>query len=142
MKKYFLILLLSPVFFVSCKKDNNRASLQEKLFEQNLLNQNFVVSFADDNGIVLTPNYTGYIFILEKIDYYHGPMKAIKNGITYPGTWSSNDDYGKLIITLPDTPAELKFLSREWRFKSKSFSLLKLAPWGQGDGINVHLSKE
>ena len=118
------------------------ASLQEKLFEQNLLNQNFVVSFADDNGTVLTSNYTGYIFILEKIDYYHGPMKAIKNGITYLGTWSSNDDYGKLIITLPDTPAELKFLSREWRFKSKSFSLLKLAPWGQGDGINVHLSKQ
>ena len=142
MKKYLLFLLLSPVFFVSCKKEKNMASLQEKLFEQNLLNQNFVVSFADDNGTVLTSNYTGYIFILEKIDYYHGPMKAIKNGITYLGTWSSNDDYGKLIITLPDTPAELKFLSREWRFKSKSFSLLKLAPWGQGDGINVHLSKQ
>ena len=44
-------------------------SLQEKLFEQNLLNQNFVVSFADDNGTVLTTNYTGYIFILSKIDY-------------------------------------------------------------------------
>lgn len=117
-------------------------SAQEKLFEENLLNKNFVVSYADDNGTVLTPNYKGYIFILSKIDYYHGPMKAIKDGITYPGTWSANDDYGKLIITLPDTPAELKFLSRAWRFKSKSFSLLELAPWGQGEGINVHLAKE
>ena len=117
-------------------------SAQEKLFEESILNQNFVVSYANDNGTVLTANYSGYIFILSKIDYYHGPMKAIKDGITYPGTWSSNDDYGKLIITFADTPAELKFLSREWRFKSKSMTLLKLAPWGELAGIEVHMAKE
>lgn len=115
---------------------------QEKLFEETILNQNFVVSYANDHGTTLTENYSGYIFILSKIDYYHGPMKAIKNGVTYPGTWRSNDDYGKLIITLPDTPEELRFLSREWRFKSKSFSKLKLAPWGELDGIEVHMTKE
>lgn len=115
---------------------------QEKLFEETILNKNFIVSYADDNGTVLTDDYSGYIFILSKIDYYHGPMKAIKDGITYPGTWSSNDDYGKLTITFPNTPAELKFLSREWRFKSKSMTLLKLAPWGELEGINVHMTKE
>lgn len=142
MKKFLLLSLLSLAFFMSCKKEKNMGSAQEKLFEESILNKNFVVSYADDNGTVLTPNYTGYIFILSKTDYYHGPMKAIKNGITYQGTWSANDDYGKLIITLTDTPSELKFLSRAWRFKSKSFSVLKLAPWGEGEGINVHMSKE
>lgn len=142
MKKYFLFTILPLLFLMSCNKEKNIGSLQEKLFEKNLLNQNFVVSYADDFGTVLTSNYAGYIFILYKIDYYHGPMKAIKDGITYDGTWTANDDYGKLIITLPDTPSELKFLSRAWRFKSKSFSLLKLAPWGEGDGVNVYLSKE
>ena len=117
-------------------------SAQEKLFEESILNQNFIVSYANDNGTVLTANYSGYIFILSKIDYYHGPMKAIKDGVTYPGKWSSNDDYGKLIITFPDTPTELKFLSREWRFKSKSMTLLKLAPWGEVAGVEVHMSKE
>ena len=130
------------MFLLSCNKEKNMGNLQEELFEKNLLNQNFVVSYADNYGTVLTPNYAGYIFILSKTDYYHGPMKAIKDGITYSGTWSANDDYGKLIISLPDTPAELKFLSRAWRFKSKSFSVLKLAPWGEGEGINVNLSKE
>ncbi len=117
-------------------------SAQEKLFEESILNQNFIVSYANDHNMELTSNYSGYVFILSKIDYYHGPMKAIKDGITYPGTWSSNDDYGKLIITFPDNPSELKFLSREWRFKSKSFSLLKLAPWGELEGINVHMTKQ
>lgn len=142
MKKKWLLFLLPLIFLAACKKEKNMGGTQEKLFEENLLNQNFVVSYADDNGTVLTSNYTGYIFILYKSDYYHGPMKAIKNGVTYPGTWSSNDDYGKLIITFPGAPAELKFLSRAWRFKSKSFTLLKLAPWGVDDGINVHMSKE
>ena len=142
MKRYLLLFLLPVVILASCKKEKNMGSAQEKLFEQNLLNQNFVVSYADDYGTVLTANYAGYIFILSKIDYYHGPMKAIKDGVTYPGTWSANDDYGKLTISFPDTPAELKFLSREWRFKSKSFSVLKLAPWGEGEGINVNMSKE
>ncbi len=142
MKKYPFIFLLPFVFLMSCNKEKNLGSLQEKLFEKNLLNQNFVVSYADNNGTILTNNYTGYIFILSKIDYYHGPMKATKDGISYSGTWSANDDYGKLIITLPDIPVELKFLSRAWRFKSKSLTLLKLAPWGEGEGINVHLSKE
>lgn len=117
-------------------------SAQEKLFEESILNQNFIVSYASDHGTDKTADYIGYIFILSKIDYYHGPMKAIKDGVTYSGTWSSNDDYGKLIITLPDTPAELTFLSRAWRFKSKSFSKLKLAPWGELDGIEVHMTKE
>lgn len=117
-------------------------SAQEKLFEESILNQNFIVSYANDHDTELTGNYTGYIFILSKIDYYHGPMKAIKDGVTYPGTWSSNDDYGKLIIIFPDTSEELKFLSREWRFKSKSFSLLKLAPWGTTEEIDVHMTKE
>ena len=142
MKKYLLLFLLPMVFFTSCKKEKNMGSAQEKLFEESILNQNFIVSYASDHGTVLTSNYSGYIFILSKIDYYHGPMKAIKDEVTYSGTWSSNDDYGKLIITLPNTPAELKFLSRAWRFKSKSFSLLKLAPWGEGDEINVNMSKE
>ena len=117
-------------------------SAQEKLFEKNILNQNFIVSYADDNGTVLTSEYQGYIFVLSKIDYYHGPLKDIKDGVTYTGTWSSNDDYGKLIITLPDIPEELKFLSREWRFKSKSMKVLKLTPWGSTEEINVHMAKE
>lgn len=142
MKKYLFIFLLPVLFFSSCKKEKNMGNAQEKLFEESILNQNFIVSYADDNGTILTSNYSGYIFILSKIDYYHGPMKAIKDGVTYPGTWSSNDDYGKLIITFPDTPSELKFLSREWRFKSKSMTLLKLAPWGEVEGINVHMTKE
>ena len=142
MKKSLLFFLIPMLFLFSCNKEKNTATAQEKLFENSILNQHFIVSFADDHGTILTSNYSGYTFILSKTDYYHGSMKAIKSGISYTGTWSTNNDYGKLIITLPDAKAELKFLSREWRFKSKSFSILKLAPWGEGDGINVHMSKE
>ncbi|MEO6681222.1 MAG: hypothetical protein ABIN48_00215 [Ginsengibacter sp.] len=143
MKKHLIIILLLPIVFcMSCNKEKKQASLQERLFEEVILNKDMVVSYAIDHGTELTADYKGFTFILTKTDYYHGPLTAKKNGMTYQGSWSANDDYGKLTITLPDAPKELKFLSRAWRFKSKSLKIIKLAPWGAGDDIIVHMTKE
>lgn len=119
------------LFFVSCKKaEKNSGSVLEKFFESSVLNQNIIVNFASDSGTDITSNYAGFTFVLLKTDYYHGPLQATKNGTVTTGSWSSNDDYSKLIITLPPTPSEFVFLSRSWRFTSKSQTLMKLAPWG------------
>ena len=135
------------VFFVllttSCKKsglENN--PLLEQYFETNILTKNFIVSFAKDTATDLTANYNGYIFVLLKTDLYHGPMSATKNGIVYNGTWSSNSDYSKLIITLPSSPAEFNFLSRSWRFTSKNLPTLKLAPWGSDDPKILYMLRQ
>jgi len=69
-------------------------------------------------------------------------LQAIKNGVTYTGTWSSNDDYSKLVITLPNPPSEFSFLSREWRFTSKNLPTLELAPWGSTDPIVLHMRRQ
>ncbi len=125
---------------ISCKKsgDANNPVL-EQLFESNILNRDFTVSLATDNGTDLTANYAGYTFQLSKTDFYHGPLQAKKNGTTFTGTWSSNSDYSQLIITLPNPPSEFSFLSRSWRFTSKNFPTLALAPWGSNDPIVLHM---
>jgi len=145
MMKFFSI-ILSLVLLVasSCKsKDDTGANaLLEQYFDANVINRNFIVNLAVDKGTDLTTAYNGYVFVLLKTDYYHGPLKATKSGTTYTGDWSSNADYSKLIITLPSPPSEFGFLSRSWRFTSKKFPTLELAPWGSTDAVVLHMYRQ
>jgi hypothetical protein len=137
---FFLFLLMST----SCKKkgDSGTNALLEQYFETNVLNRNFTVSLAQDNGTDLTATYNGYVFVLLKTDFYHGPLQATKSGTIFTGTWSSNNDYSKLVISLPGSPSEFGFLSREWRFTSKNFPTLKLAPWGSSEALVLNMLRQ
>lgn len=114
----------------------------QKLFEENILNREFIISYAIDHGDIRTSVYKGFKFILFKNDYYHGPLKATKDGQVYEGTWRANEDYGKLTISLPGYPEEFKFLTRDWRFLSKKIPVLKLSPWGEDESIIIHLTRK
>ena len=118
-----------------------QTSYLQQQFEDNILNKNFRVNLATDNGADLTSQYTGYTFILLKSTYYNGPMTALKNAITYNGTWSSNDDYSKLVITFTAVPAEFVFLNREWKFTKKSLPIMELAPWGTLEPKVLHMER-
>ena len=113
----------------------------QQQFEDNILNKNFRVHLATDNGVDLTAQYTGYTYALYKSTYYNGPMTALKNGITLNGTWSSNDDYSKLVITFPSAPAEFVFLNRDWKFTKKSLPIMELAPWGTLEPKVLHMER-
>ncbi len=144
MKYLSHILVLLLLFNVSCKKSGNSDQnvFLEQYFESNVLNRNFTVSLAQNNGTDLTADYNGWVFVLLKTDYYHGPLQATKGTSTYMGTWSSNDDYSKLVITLPMPPDEFGFLNRQWRFTSKNFPTLKLAPWGSTEDLVLHMYRQ
>ena len=113
----------------------------EKQFEDNILNQNFRVQLATDDGVDLTPQFTGYTFRLLKTTYYNGVMTAEKNSITYNGTWSCNEDYSKLTITLPPAPTEFLFLIRDWKFTKKSLPIMEFAPWGTLEPKVLHMER-
>lgn len=140
------MLLGAIVCFVgmSCKKiaGGISNSLLQQYFETNILNSNFSVSLATDNGTDITSQYSGETFILLKTDLVHGPVKATKNGIVYEGSWSVNEDYSNLVITLPTPPDEFKFLSRSWRFTSKNLPTLKFAPWGTNEAIVLNMTRQ
>jgi hypothetical protein len=113
----------------------------EKQFEDNILNQNFRVQMATDNGVDLTAQYAGYTFRLLKTTSYNGLLTAEKNSVTYNGSWSCNDDYSKLVITLPSAPPEFIFLTREWKFTKKSLPIMELAPWGTTEPKVLHMER-
>lgn len=140
-KSISFVLISFSLLFISCKK-NETSTILERYFETNVLNSEFIVSLATDSTADLTDNYNGYVFVLLKNDLYHGPLQAKKNGIIYEGSWSSNSDYGKLTISLPDTPLEFAFLNRSWRFTSKSLPTLKLAPWGSDAPIQLNMLRQ
>ena len=138
-----LLLLLSG----SCKKLAAAAGSQsalESLFEENILNRNFIVHLATDNGTDLTSQFAGYNFILTKTtSYYNGPITGSKTGVTYTGTWGCNDDFSKLTISLtsPAAPPEFIFINRSWRFTKKAFPIMELAPWGSTEPKVLHMKR-
>ena len=146
-KNIFWLFVFS-LLIVSCKKVDLLASTGgspsylEKYFEDNVINKDFIVNRATNNGVDLTGNYSGYTFRLLKTDYYKGPLEARKGSNIYSGTWSSNSDYSKLIITLPSSPSEFVFLTREWRFTSKALPQLELAPWGSTEPLVLHMLRQ
>jgi hypothetical protein len=136
------ILLL---FASSCKKTiaaEAQQSVLEQYFEQNILGKDFTVHLATDNGTDLTSQYNGYFFRLIKSTLLNGPMTATKGGVVYNGTWSCNDDYSKLTITLPISPAEFGFLIREWKFTKKAVPIMELAPWGSLEPKVLHMQRQ
>lgn len=144
MIKYLSFFLLAFLLVgTSCKKtlENVNQSLLEKYFDKNVINRDFVVSLAKDSTADLTSQYSGYTFVLSKIDFYHGPLKAKKGSNEYEGTWSVNEDFSRLDITLPDSPPEFKFLKRSWRFTKKEVPTLQLAPWGSDAPIVLHMTR-
>ena len=147
-KRLFISLLCSAIllFASSCKKvkEDLTVNILEQYFEQNILNRDFRVYLATNLGTDITSTYDGYLFRLLKNTNYDGPMTASKNGtVLYTGTWSTNEDFGKLVITLntPSVPAEFVFLNRQWRFTEKGIPIMKLAPWGSSADIVLHMER-
>ncbi|RYZ99549.1 MAG: hypothetical protein EOP47_16470 [Sphingobacteriaceae bacterium] len=147
MKWGFIIALFFAAMILllqGCKKgDDPAAQLYEEYFEKNVLNSDFVVQLATDNGTDNTPQYNGWIFRLLKTTYYTGPMTATKAGNTYTGTWACDESYGKLTINIaqPTVPAEFVFLNKAWRFTKKDLPVMELAPWGAAPAQVLHMRR-
>lgn len=144
----FVIALLCAALLLlgSCKKTVEAVSQDtlQKYFEDNILNKDFIVNYALDGTTDKTSEFDGYKFILTKTSsYYDGPMTGTKAGVTYSGTWTSNEDYSKLIINIntPTPPAEFTFINRSWKFTRKSLPIMELAPWGTTDPKVLHMRR-
>jgi len=145
--RYIIALLFAVLLLAtSCKKTQEKITqdILQEYFDNNILNRDFKVKVATDNGTDLTSQYDGYVFRLLKTTNYEGPMTAIKNGgTTITGSWSCNEDFSKLTINLtnPPVPAEFIFLNRAWKFTKKAVPVMELAPWGTTDPKVLHMER-
>ena len=142
---FSLLILVIFSTLTRCKKKQDEISqdILQQYFDTNILNRDFKVKLATDNGSDLTSNYTGYVFRLLKTTNYDGPMTAKRNDSTYTGTWSTNEDFSKLTITItqPFTPQSFFFLNRSWRFTKKALPVMELAPWGNTTPLVLHMER-
>ncbi|MEO8768605.1 MAG: hypothetical protein ABI402_00915 [Ferruginibacter sp.] len=143
-KTRFLIAIICSILLLAlgCKKtaETQTVSLVQQIFEQNILNRDFIVNYAANisgtDTTDITSDYTGYVFRLEKNTTTNsntdGPMNAKVNGtVVCTGTWTCTEEYGKLGISLTSPViASFDFINRDWKFTEKAFPIMKLAPWG------------
>lgn len=144
--RYLIALLFAIALLATgCKKTQDKITedILQQYFENNILNRDFRVKLATDNGTDLTTDYDGYVFKLLKNTNFDGPMTGIKNGTTINGSWNCNEDFSKLTISLtqPTEPAEFIFLNRAWRFTKKAVPVMELAPWGNSAPIVLHMER-
>lgn len=148
--RFFIAMIVAILLLASsCKKSKPPdyiANVYEQYFETNVLNTDFNVKLATDNGVDITSQYTDYRFKLLKNTYYNGPMTATKSGnpsIVYTGTWSTNEDFSKLVISItqPTIPVEFNFLNRSWKFTRKALPVMEFAPWGTTEPKVLHMER-
>jgi hypothetical protein len=145
-KSRFVIAVAAAIILLasSCKKkvEAVQQDFLQQYFEQNILNKDFIVHLATESGVNKTSQFAEYKFKLTKNTLIDGPMTATSTTTTINGTWSSNEDYSKLVITLPaNTVPAFSFLNREWRFTKKAVPLMELAPWGTTEPIVLHMMR-
>lgn len=133
--------------FFSCKKLElltGNQSVLEQYFSDNVLNRNFVVDFASDNGTDITSQYKDYNFVLSKgSSVYGGKLTGTKNGVSYDGSWSTTDDFSRLVIDLSKSgnPNEFIFLNRTWKFTKKTPPVLQLEPYGSAEDKVLYMRR-
>ena len=143
--RFVIALGLAAVLLLSgCGKDaltEVNKSLLEQYFEDNILNKDFNVEMATDNGTNITAQFSGYTFVLAKNTLRDGPMTATMGSTVLTGTWSANEDYSKLVISLPNSVTAFSFLNREWKFTKKAIPIMELAPWGTTEPKVLHMQR-
>ena len=142
--RLIIVILFSILLLLTgCSKnpltDPATLNLYQQFFEQNILNHDYQVQLATDSGTDITSRYAGYTFRMLENSLLNGPITVTKGSQAFLGSWSSNDDYSKLVITLPPSPVEFLFIAREWRFTKKDLSVMELAPWGSTDPKVLHM---
>ena len=141
--RFVIALVIATVLLLSgCSKSALIAAnrgLLEQYFEDNILNKDFVVELATDSTANITSQFNGYTFKLSKNTLQDGPMTATTGTTVINGTWSANDDYSKLVITLPSST--FTFLNREWKFTKKAVPIMELAPWGTTEPKVLHMQR-
>jgi hypothetical protein len=145
----FIIALLLAVLILlaSCKKleeaiAEKNENLMQQYFENNILSKDFTVRLASDSGNNITSQFTGFTFKLTKNTLTDGPMTATNGSTVFNGNWAANEDYSKLVITLPNTISAFSFLTREWKFTKKAVPVMELAPWGTTDPKVLHMERQ
>ena len=143
--RFIIAVLLSIILLLaSCNKaaiEANAISAAQQYFESNVIGRDFRIELATDNGTDITAQYNGYLFRLTETSAYTGPLTATTGSTVYSGTWTSNEDYSKLVISLPTAPSSFSFLIREWKFTKKTFPILELAPWGTTEPDVLHMER-
>ena len=143
--RFIIAILLSIVLLLaSCSKaaiEAKAISAAQQYFEDNVIGRDFRVELATDNGADITSQYSGFLFKLTQTSAYTGPMTASMGATVYSGTWSSNEDYSKLVINFSTAPPTFAFLIREWKFTKKTFPILELAPWGTTEPDVLHMER-
>lgn len=129
MKRWVILFVIGAVF-AACEELESGIDLgldemgTIKLFEQNLVEKNLVITKYIENNEDRSADFADYGFIFST----GGTLDAIFDGDTINGTWtiSQNDSIPKIVIDFGDVFEPLKDLNEDWLIENQSETKIEL----------------
>jgi hypothetical protein len=152
MKKIFYnLVLFAGVSFTgaavlsSCTKgDDNSATnaSSQQYFSTNVVNHDFAVLMATDNGTDITANYNGINFRFADTATLAGTATASNSLLTVHGTWTVDAAYDKITFSFPTTTlTSLSFMNKQWQFMNRNSQAIDLKA-ANGETDELHFTRK
>jgi hypothetical protein len=139
---FFFLLLFSGILLLNgCSKDENNTPAWPG--NQLLIDKNFSVPYAKDNGADVTANYNGIIFrFAGPATSLTGTATAANSLFTVTGTWTMNSSRDKISFSFPtNLLPDLAFMNKTWKITNAFVSPVVLkADNGEDDEVRLLLN--
>ena len=108
-RRYPIFLLVLVSSFLSCKKYIQQQ--EEKAALSIMTNGLWYVQLYQQNDSNITASFSGYLF---KFDG-SGIVTGTRDGISIPGTWSTNITARSIVTNFPAAAAPVSYLNETWK---------------------------
>ena len=129
------------VLFTSCKKDENN-NTPSWPGNQILIDKDFLVSYAKDNGGNITANYAGYTFrFAGPPSLLTGTATVTNTLLTITGTWTMTAGRDRITFAFPTNLfPELSYMNKTWIVTNATANPVVLnATFGEDDELRLTL---
>ena len=137
MKKILCSILVSTLFFNSCKKDDVTPVTTTNV-TSTISSGNWRISYYAESGVDKTSNYNGNAFTFGS----GGVVTAVKNTTTITGTWSIGTDNSNVKLVLAFTASNFTSLTQDWQVIERTDIKIRTQHISGGSGTTDYLTFE
>src|SRR5882757_8587218 len=118
-----MLLFVAIISFSNCSKDDNTTiavSDNKKYFEDTVLDHDLILSSVSDNGTDISSQYSKYTFRFSKTSTLSGTIMIGNTDTPLTASWTVDETYNDLTISISPSPAPFAFLNDEFVFVSRT----------------------
>src|SRR5882757_2606673 len=115
------MLFFVVLFWISsCSKKDGTMPATETNFDAAVLNKDFYIGSANNDGTDITAQFNGYVFKYSKSNSVAGYVIANNNLLNFNGTWTTSADFSTITLAFSNAPDDFNFMNNTWKISAVS----------------------